>query len=84
MRRAARGGQKIGLKTSRPRRNLARMMTLTTTPANQKKTAELQAMLERVLEESLRRGFHGTVGVKLSVQDGTIQTIRGKVERIER
>jgi len=60
------------------------MMTLTATPANQKKTAELQAMLRRVLEESLRRGFHGTVGVKLSVQDGTIQTIRGKVERIER
>jgi hypothetical protein len=60
------------------------MITLTATPANEKKTAELHAMLKRILEESLCRGFHGTVGVKLSVQDGTIQTIRAKVERIQR
>ena len=58
-------------------------MTLTTTPANQKKTAQLRAAISEVLAEVLRRGFHGSAGVELSVQDGTIQTIRRKVEQIQ-
>lgn len=59
-------------------------MTLTATPANRKKTAQLQAAVAEMLAEVLRRGFHGSAGVELSVQDGTIQTIRRKVEQIER
>ena len=31
-----------------------------------------------------RRGFFGTAAVELSVQDGTIQHIRRKVERVEK
>ena len=60
------------------------MMTLSTTPANQQKTAQLQAALREVLLEVLRRGFHGAASVELSVQDGTIQTIRRKVEQTQR
>ena len=56
-------------------------MTLTTTPANQRKTAQLRAAISEVLAEVLRRGFHGSAGVELSVQDGTIQTIRRQVEQ---
>ena len=54
------------------------------TPANVQKVAQLEQAVAEILAESLRRGFFGTAAVELSVQDGTIQHIRRKVERIER
>ena len=60
------------------------MMTHGKTTGNAKKVAQLQAVMAEVLTESLRRGFFGTAAVELSVQDGTIQNIRRKVERIEK
>ena len=54
------------------------------TPANAKRIAQLEAILAELLAEALRRGFHGTATVELSVQDGTIQHIRRRVERIEK
>lgn len=60
------------------------MITLTTTPSNQKKTAQLRRALGEILADVLRRGFHGTAGVEVAIQDGTIQSIRRRVERIER
>ena len=60
------------------------MMTHTATPANARKVAQLEAALAEVLAEALRRGFFGTAAVELSVQDGTIQHIRRKVERIDK
>ena len=59
-------------------------MTLTTTPTNRKKMTQLNATLSEILAEVLRRGFHGSAVVELNVQDGTIQTIRRKVEQIQR
>ena len=63
---------------------LTSMMTVTKTPANQRKMAQLKAALGEILAEVLRRGFHGTAGVELTIQDGTIQSICRKVERIQR
>jgi hypothetical protein len=60
------------------------MMTLGTTAVNAKKVAQLQSALAEILAEALRRGFFGTAAVELSVQDGTIQHIRRKVDRIEK
>jgi hypothetical protein len=60
------------------------MMTQGTTTANAKKVAQLQSILAEMLTEALRRGFFGTAAVELSVQDGTIQHIRRKVERVEK
>jgi hypothetical protein len=57
--------------------------TLTETPTNQRKIAQLERALGDLCAEVLRRGFHGTAAVELSVQDGTIQRIRCRVERIE-
>lgn len=57
---------------------------LNETPVNQQKIALLRKALDEILVESLQRGFHGTAGVELCVQDGTIQHIRRKVERIEK
>jgi hypothetical protein len=60
------------------------MMTHGTTSGNVKKVAQLEAIMAEVLIESLRRGFFGTVSVTLSVQDGTIQSIRRSLERVEK
>lgn len=55
-----------------------------TTPANAKRLAQLEAILAQVLAETLRRGFFGTVAIELSIQDGTIQHIRRRLDRIEK
>ena len=60
------------------------MITLAETPANQRKMAQLRSALGELLAEVLRRGFFGTAGLELVIQDGTIQCIRRKVERVER
>jgi hypothetical protein len=60
------------------------MMTPARSPANAKKVAQLNLALAEVLAEALRRGFFGIAAVELTVQDGTIQNIRRRVERIER
>lgn len=60
------------------------MPTHAPTPANDRKLALLEAALAELLAEALRRGFFGTAAVELSVQDGTIQHVRRKIERTER
>lgn len=60
------------------------MNILNETPANQRKTAQLVSSLKEMLADALRKGFHGKVGVELNIQDGTIQQICRRVERIER
>lgn len=60
------------------------MMTHAKSPANAKKVAQLKSALAEILAEVLRRGFFGVAAVELSVQDGTIQHIRRRTERIER
>jgi hypothetical protein len=52
--------------------------------ANHEKVAQAQTALGEILAEVLRRDFYGTAAIELSVQDGTIQHIRRRVERIER
>ena len=63
---------------------LTPMTTLTKTLGNERKMAQLRAAVGEMLAEVLRRGFHGTAGVEVVVQDGTIQSIRRRVERVER
>ncbi len=60
------------------------MMMLVQTTTNRQKVAQLQAALAELLREALQRGFHGTAGVEVSVQDGTIQHIRRRMERLEK
>jgi len=60
------------------------MVTQAKTSTNQQKVSQLRAVLAEILVEILRRGFHGTAGIELRVQDGTIQHIRRRIERIER
>ncbi len=60
------------------------MMTHAKTTGNARKVAQLETALAEILAEALKRGFFGTASVELSVQDGTIQHIRRRVERVER
>jgi hypothetical protein len=59
-------------------------MAPTATPGNAKKVAQLQSIMAELLAEALRRGFFGTATVEWTVQDGTIQSIRRKLERVEK
>jgi len=60
------------------------MLTLTNTTANRGKLAQAQTAWSELLAEALRRGFHGAATVEVIVQDGTIQHIRRKLERVEK
>ncbi|HEY4759680.1 MAG TPA: hypothetical protein VIH42_03790 [Thermoguttaceae bacterium] len=59
-------------------------MSNTAAPANTKKVAQLEKALAELLAATLKRGFFGTAAVEVSVQDGTIQHIRRKLEQIEK
>lgn len=54
------------------------------TAANARKIISARAMLCTVLEEVLRRGFHGTARIELVVSDGTLQRLSRTVERVEK
>ncbi len=60
------------------------MTPLSNTPVNQQKLALLHQVLQELLADTLRRGFHGTAGIEFCVQDGTIQFLRRRLERIEK
>jgi hypothetical protein len=58
------------------------MTQLSQSPANVRKVTQLKLVLAEVLAEATSRGFFGRVEIEVSVQDGTIQHIVRRVERI--
>lgn len=54
------------------------------TPANKQRLRQAETAWDELLAAVLRRGFHGTASLEVSVQDGTIQHLRRKVEQIEK
>ena len=52
--------------------------------ANERMIGLIRKALAEILAEALERGYYGTAGIELSVQDGTIQHVRRSLERIER
>jgi hypothetical protein len=61
-----------------------RMISTQKSPANQQKLAQLRAALAELLAQVLTRGFHGAATIEVVVHEGTIQTIRRRVEQVER
>lgn len=55
-----------------------------TSETNRTRVAQAEAAWAEVLAEILRRGVHGTAAVEVCVQDGTIQHVRRRVERLEK
>ena len=60
------------------------MRPATTSPGNQEKVDQIRSAMSEMLAGVLKRGFHGTAALEMTVQDGTIQHIRRKVEQLER
>ncbi len=58
------------------------MTLLSDTHANLEQTDRLRRVLAELLGKGLRRGFHGTLGIELKVQDGTIQEVLSRVEQV--
>ncbi len=54
------------------------------TLANREKLLRLQEVWDRLLDEVLQHGVHGTASVELILSNGTIQRITRRVERFER
>ncbi len=52
-----------------------------TTPQTNK-IQQVETALAKLLSELSQRGFYGEAGIKLSVQDGSIQHIRVALERM--
>jgi hypothetical protein len=46
------------------------------------KIQQIETALAQLLADASRRGFYGTAGLTLSVQDGSIQHVRVAVERM--
>jgi hypothetical protein len=63
---------------------MAPMRSTRTTSANELRKALLDRAVREILAVAAQPGFYGTVSVELSVQDGVIQHVRQKVDRIER
>jgi len=60
------------------------MVTTRETLTNQSKAVQTENAWAEVLAEVLQRGFHGSAAIEVAVQDGTIQHIRRRVERLEK
>lgn len=60
------------------------MLTVQQTPTNLAKTERSVIALDDLLKQALRRGFHGTVRLEITVQDGTIQCLRKSIEQLEK
>ena len=56
----------------------------TTTATNDRRLKQLDRLLRTILAAALQPGFFGSVGFEVSVQDGVVQHIRHKIERIEK
>jgi hypothetical protein len=60
------------------------MKVLKDSPANLTRISRLDDVWQKLLDEALERGFHGTVSVELLVADGTIQRITRTIQRVEK
>ena len=60
------------------------MKSPATTTANGVKVSQAAQAWDQMLCEILQRGFYGSAAIEVSIQDGTIQHIRRRVERIEK
>ena len=60
------------------------MLTTQQSPTNTAKIGRSLTLLDDLLRQALQRGFHGSVRLEITVQDGTIQHIRKCLEQLEK
>jgi hypothetical protein len=54
------------------------------TPANVRRIGQLREAMEEILVRALRRDFFGVGALEFKVQDGTMQEIRQRLERVDK
>ena len=52
------------------------------TPVKRNKVEQAEVAFAQLVADASRRGFYGTAGLTLSIQDGRIQHIRVALERM--
>ncbi len=57
---------------------------INTSATNQQRLITAQERLSEALRPALQAGFYGNVALEIVIQDGTIQHVRQKTERIDR
>jgi hypothetical protein len=60
------------------------MRLLKESPPNMRWMGRIEDLWRSMLDEVLRRGFHGTASIEVQVIDGTIHAITRRVERVEK
>lgn len=60
------------------------MITQRHTPINEQKLTLACDILRQLGGELLKRGVYGTAAVEIVVQDGTIQSLRRRTERVDK
>jgi hypothetical protein len=60
------------------------MKTVLSTAGNSLKAGRAEAVWRDLLGQVLQRGFFGSVTVEVSVQDGTIQHLKHRIEQMEK
>ncbi len=77
------GCPKIVVETIGEFATLERMNTTVTKPlAKPSKAEQAQQEFVKLLASASRRGFHGTAGITLSLQDGHVQHLKIHMERM--
>lgn len=66
------------------RENVTATADLATSPTNRAHRAAAEAALRELLRLATRRGFFGSVGLEIVVQDGTIQHLRRRLEQMQK
>jgi hypothetical protein len=59
-------------------------MTNVVSTNNAVRVEQLRKAWSEILAETLRRGFHGTAQIEVTIHDGSIQQFRRKIEQIEK
>ncbi len=58
--------------------------TIAMTATNNTKREQADRVWRVMLDEAMRKGFYGTAAIEVSLNDGTIQHIRRRVEQFEK
>ena len=64
--------------------NTTNNITTAETEINQHKLELIETRMQTMLEESLHRGFFGTINIGAEIQDGTIQLVRSTLDQLDR
>ena len=67
-----------------PRENACSEYPARFPPSNLTQIEPLESMLRELLANVLRKGFYGTAGISITVNDGIIQHVRSQTDQVRK